>query len=152
MPEKIKDGKYFHHRLYREACLPYQETYLKDLTRLGRDLSKCVLVDNSPHTFAFQLDNGIPIKTWLEDPTDQELPVLAHFLQSSLLSVEDVRPILRDTYGCREKVENAAAVAAMDKLLLEAPDSTDGGPRRRHGRRSLLITPPAEAKELEVEC
>lgn len=35
--------------------------YVKDLRVLGRDLSGVVLVDNAAYSYAFQLDNGVPI-------------------------------------------------------------------------------------------
>jgi len=55
------DGKYIQHRMFRESCLAVEGNFLKDLNVLGRNLNQAVLVDNSPHAFGYQVDNGIPI-------------------------------------------------------------------------------------------
>ncbi|XP_002983484.2 uncharacterized protein C2F7.02c [Selaginella moellendorffii] len=50
------------HRLYRESCVSCDgETMIKDLSRLGRDLKRVVIVDDKPHYFSLQPRNGIQI-------------------------------------------------------------------------------------------
>lgn len=100
------DGKFIRHRMFRDSCLPVEGNFLKDLTVLGRDLSKAVLVDNSPHAFGYQVDNGIPIESWFDDPNDKELPKLERFLQS-LHGADDVRDIVRETFQTHQLVSDA---------------------------------------------
>lgn len=45
--------KLFSRRVYRESCIFSDGSYTKDLTVLGIDLSKVVIVDNSPQVFFF---------------------------------------------------------------------------------------------------
>ena len=58
------------YRLYRQHTSPYGQLIAKDLSKIGRDLAKSILIDNVADNFALQPDNGIFIKTWYEDMSD----------------------------------------------------------------------------------
>ena len=76
-------------RLYREHCFETNEgIFIKDLRVIrNRDLKDVILVDNSVYSFGFQLNNGVPIIPYFNDPNDQELVYLAQYVLS--LSLED---------------------------------------------------------------
>jgi CTD small phosphatase-like protein 2 len=77
----IDKPKYISSRLYRQHTVPNGTHFVKDLSRIGRDLSKMIIVDNVPENFQNQPDNGIFIKSWYSDPTDTALSELAPLLR-----------------------------------------------------------------------
>ena len=93
-------------RLYRQHCFLTEEGYfIKDLRiftahshdedpnntpRLIRDMKDIVIVDNSVYSFAFQIDNGIPIIPYYDDKSDEEMLHLIYYL-NCLAKADDVR-------------------------------------------------------------
>ncbi len=63
--------------------------YVKDLSRLGRDLKDVIIIDNAEFSYMFQPNNALPYLSWYEDPSDTELLDLIPILQA-LGSVRDV--------------------------------------------------------------
>ncbi|XP_046689623.1 CTD (carboxy-terminal domain, RNA polymerase II, polypeptide A) small phosphatase-like a isoform X2 [Silurus meridionalis] len=63
----------FRTRLFRESCVFHRGNYVKDLSRLGRQLSKVIIVDNSPASYIFHPENAVPVQSWFDDMTDTEL-------------------------------------------------------------------------------
>jgi len=100
------DDNLVEHRLFRDACLEVGGNYLKDLAVLGRDMKRSVLVDNSPHAYSYQVDNGIPIESWFDDPSDTELLKLVPFLRR-LQQCEDVRPLVREQFKTYQLIDKA---------------------------------------------
>lgn len=53
---------------------------MKDLRIINRDLAQTVLIDNAAYSYAFQVDNGIPIIPYYEGKIDFELKALQGYL------------------------------------------------------------------------
>lgn len=92
------DKSLIHYRLYRENCLVMKNIHIKDLRILrSRKLKDVVIVDNAAYSFAYQMDNGIPIISWHDDPCDRELFNLIEYLKV-LAKAKDVRDVNRDVF------------------------------------------------------
>ena len=86
--------KYGFYKLFRENCTFKSGYYVKDLSRLGRDLKDIIIVDNLPSSYWLHPFNGIPISSWYDDEGDKELGVLAVLLEN-LSKVDDVRESIK---------------------------------------------------------
>ncbi|KAG4124414.1 hypothetical protein ERO13_D10G038900v2 [Gossypium hirsutum] len=95
------DRKLISRRVYRESCIFSDGSYTKDLTVLGVDLAKVAIIDNSPQVYRLQVNNGIPIKSWFDDPSDCALISLLPFLET-LVDIDDVRPVIAKKFGNKE--------------------------------------------------
>ncbi|XP_027691571.1 CTD small phosphatase-like protein isoform X1 [Vombatus ursinus] len=85
----------FRARLFRESCVFHRGNYVKDLSQLGRELSKVIIIDNSPASYIFHPENAVPVQSWFDDMGDTELLDLIPFFEG--LSREE------DVYGMLQK-------------------------------------------------
>jgi len=107
---------YISHRLYRDSTCEYRGlNFVKDLTTIGRDLSKCVLLDNNLISMAATPDNCILIDDFFTDKSDRELPLVASILMD-LTELEDVRPVLRDAFCIRDIVDQRIFSQMFDQF------------------------------------
>jgi len=91
------------HSLFREHCTEHYGAFFKELALTGRKVEKCVIVDNSPISVAANPDNGIIIRSWTGDRSDQELMLLLTTLQDMLKkSPDDFAGYLAKRYGLRD--------------------------------------------------
>ena len=89
--EHKKNKKFFDGRLYREHTTCIGNKYIKDLDKIGRDLSRTLIVDNLSYSFKFQYDNGILISSFYGEENDKALIELEKILMKIYLENTDVR-------------------------------------------------------------
>ncbi|XP_068197248.1 CTD small phosphatase-like protein isoform X1 [Antennarius striatus] len=88
----------FRARLFRESCVFHRGNYVKDLSRLGRELSSVIIVDNSPASYIFHPENAVPVQSWFDDMSDTELLDLLPFFEG-LSKEEEVYGVLQNLRG-----------------------------------------------------
>ena len=104
------DKKIFEFRLYRNHCVlcsvDEMKFYVKDLGIFENfcDLKDVVLIDNSVLSFAYHLDNGIPISPFYDSKKDCELLEISNFLYR-YADEYDIRNKLREVYKLSEYLE-----------------------------------------------
>ena len=64
------------YRLYREHTTITNGINIKDLSRLGRDLNKIIIIDNIEENYQLQPNNGLNISDFEGDENDNELEYL----------------------------------------------------------------------------
>jgi len=77
--------------------------FIKDLDIiLDRDKEKMIIVDNSIVSFAFDLDNGVPINSYMgTEDDDRELLFLYSFLEE-IATASDVREPIAKAFKLSE--------------------------------------------------
>ena len=104
--------------LHRRHCVKTEKGFtvknLKIVTG-NEDVSKVILVDNSTHCFAPQINNGIPILPFYYDSSDEELIKLSSFL-IKLKDFDEPSLILRQYFGLCQYTKFATAANLVTHL------------------------------------
>ena len=116
------DKSIIKNRLYRHHCIKSDKgVFVKDLGIIkDRSLTDMIIVDNSIISFAFNMENGVPIKSFMGEPNDEELLFLVTFLEE-IYSHDDVRPHIKNTFKLIKLME---MYANKDKLKKSRTDET----------------------------
>jgi len=93
-------------RLYRDSCSMIDGLFLKDLNKVQREMSRTVLVDNSPISMLLQPDNSILVSSFYTDRDDNALFKLLPILRD-LHHMDDVRPYLVKEFALRAALEHS---------------------------------------------
>ena len=65
-----KNKKFFDFKLYKDHCTLYKNRFVKDITKLGRDIRKIIVVDDDENNFVLNKENGIKISPYYGDDED----------------------------------------------------------------------------------
>ena len=83
-------------KLYRKHTEQINGIFIKDLSKLGRDISKIIIIDNNKDNFSLQPENGLHICSFLGDQNDDELYSLSEDLMKIVNSKKSyIRPIIK---------------------------------------------------------
>ena len=84
-------------KLYRKHTEQINGIFIKDLSKLGRDISKVIIIDNNKDNFSLQPENGLHICSFVGDQNDDELYSLSEDLMKIVNSKkDDIRPIIKE--------------------------------------------------------
>ena len=90
------DNNIIKYRLYRQHTTILGCSIYKDLSKIGRDLSRVIIIDNLRENFRMQPNNGIFIKTWTNDINDVQFKDILKILKDIVAhNVHDVRTIIQ---------------------------------------------------------
>lgn len=107
-------GELIQHRLFRDSCIQVDadgtSIYVKDLRILkNRSLEDIVIVDNAVISFAYQIDNGIPILPFREDREDVEFLHLIKIMKN-----------ISEQTDCRDFVRKAFKIGEIMKTDMDS--------------------------------
>lgn len=111
--DQIDPGRLITYRLYRQHALPWGPIFVKDMSRLGRDLDRTLIIDNVQENFMLQPNNGIFIVTWYDDPHDTALFALTPLLDE-LIATRSKVPEILDKY--RDQIPTWAGFDQFSQL------------------------------------
>ena len=94
--KELNKNKYITHILCRKYTELNNGSYIKDLSKLGRDLSKVCIVDNNKDNFSLQPENGLFISSYFGEQNDNELYLLCQDLMKIIeIQPDDIRVVIK---------------------------------------------------------
>ena len=101
---ELDKNKIINYKLYRKHTEQVNGIFIKDLSKLGRDISKVLIIDNNKDNFSLQPENGLHICSFLGDQNDDELFALSEDLMRIVNSKKkDIRPIIKEIDALMKK-------------------------------------------------
>ena len=91
---------YFDYYLNRENCILYENNLIKDISLIGRDISKIIIVDDDENCFNLNKENGIKISDFNGNNNDNiffELKKILILIYKK--NYDDIRIALKDFYN-----------------------------------------------------
>ena len=98
LKEIEKNKKFFDYYLCKDHTTLYENRLIKDITKLGRDIRKIIIIDDDPTNFRLSPENGIQVSPYYGDSTKDDTTL---FELKKLLILfhttggEDVRKIIK---------------------------------------------------------
>ena len=110
-----KKEKYFEFRLYKQHAIINEDEYIKDLSKLGRDIKKTIIIDNNPKYYRLQKNNGICIKPFYGDVVSDRntLKVLGSILERIRYDADENNDI-RDSLKKEQQIINNKITSCFD--------------------------------------
>ena len=102
--------EFFKIRLYRSNCVKIKKDngyiYIKDLRIIKNvPLKDMVIIDNSVLSFAFHLENGIPVLPFYNNTSDTELIYLRDYLME-LYKSDDIKSVNAKVFNLKKYISN----------------------------------------------
>ena len=95
--DELDKNKVINYKLYRKHTEQINGIFIKDLSKIGRDLTKILIIDNNKDNFNLQPENGLHICSFIGDQNDDELYNLSCDLMKIIESnKDDIRPIIKE--------------------------------------------------------
>lgn len=148
-------GTYFKYRLYRSNCVKVSTengpVYVKDL-RVIRNvpLSNMVLIDNSVLSFAFHLENGIPILPFYSNKDDNEMESLKNYL-TKLSKYDNIVEYNSNMFNLKSLMNEASTESINDiqeeEKMIVPIQLTTSNSKQNSGNKKQIMRASTMVKE-----
>ena len=104
---ELNRNNYITHILCRKYTEFKNGCYIKDLSKLGRDLKRVCIVDNNKDNFSLQPENGLFISSYYGEQNDNELSFLCNDLMKIIeIQPDDIRTVIKQIDEIMQKRYN----------------------------------------------